>query len=454
MPASKKTAKSKWYAVAVGHRRGIYSTWDECRVQVNGYSRAVYMSFSTRSEAEAFLERHDQTNNNINNNPQQQSVLAVDNESLAAMPTPTISMVPIPSTSSLEQDHPSLTKEPHKNNDPTSRKKRKNSHGSSENNKIRLHIHITFDGGSRGNPGIAGAGAVVTLTETPSAATPTVHPSTTTAIADTDDAPPPSSSAVIHSKLPTIQNPYHSTTSLQDRNNSRHSQNNPSDEIAGIISSKATTTTTTSQSNVIQTTFTTTTTASRTRIPPPTLNGRTKDGANGSTDASDTNGPMVSKTAAAATSSGEPQNNPPPPPFHKVIHIRDYLGPSHTNNQAEYQGVVAALRVAWVEVVNHYQCKEEKKETNQESFGATDASSVRERMPYISTQLKVQGDSHLILQQLCGVWECRHVKLRPYHTMAVQYLQRFGEWGDCQRSLQHIYRQHNKAADGTLYLRM
>ena len=46
----------KYYAVRVG-REGprIYTSWDEARVQVQGFSGAVYKSFSSENEAKSFL---------------------------------------------------------------------------------------------------------------------------------------------------------------------------------------------------------------------------------------------------------------------------------------------------------------------------------------------------------------------------------------------------------------
>lgn len=47
----------KFYAVRAGREGpGIYDTWDRCRAQVQGFSGAVYKSFPTLAEAEAFLE--------------------------------------------------------------------------------------------------------------------------------------------------------------------------------------------------------------------------------------------------------------------------------------------------------------------------------------------------------------------------------------------------------------
>lgn len=48
-------AKNKFYAVKKGRLPGVYSTWDACKAQVDGFSGAVYKSFSTVVEAEAFV---------------------------------------------------------------------------------------------------------------------------------------------------------------------------------------------------------------------------------------------------------------------------------------------------------------------------------------------------------------------------------------------------------------
>ena len=56
---------AKFYAVKKGKKTGIFSTWDECKEQVTGYKGAVYKSFKTLSEAEAFLERNEEKKENI-----------------------------------------------------------------------------------------------------------------------------------------------------------------------------------------------------------------------------------------------------------------------------------------------------------------------------------------------------------------------------------------------------
>ncbi len=45
----------KYYAVKVGRTPGIYRSWDECKSVVDGFPGAIYKSFRTREEAQAFL---------------------------------------------------------------------------------------------------------------------------------------------------------------------------------------------------------------------------------------------------------------------------------------------------------------------------------------------------------------------------------------------------------------
>lgn len=46
---------AKYYAVKTGKKPGIYKSWDECREMTQGYPGALYKSFPTLDEAEAFL---------------------------------------------------------------------------------------------------------------------------------------------------------------------------------------------------------------------------------------------------------------------------------------------------------------------------------------------------------------------------------------------------------------
>ncbi|MCX6244350.1 MAG: ribonuclease H family protein [Bacteroidetes bacterium] len=53
-------AKSKFYVVWIGKKPGIYSSWDDCKAQVEGYEGAKYKGFATKELAEAaFHDDHE-----------------------------------------------------------------------------------------------------------------------------------------------------------------------------------------------------------------------------------------------------------------------------------------------------------------------------------------------------------------------------------------------------------
>jgi hypothetical protein len=54
----KSGEKQRLYAVRVGHNLGIYYSWDACCKEVGGYSRNVYKSFRTLTEAQRYLGRN------------------------------------------------------------------------------------------------------------------------------------------------------------------------------------------------------------------------------------------------------------------------------------------------------------------------------------------------------------------------------------------------------------
>lgn len=45
----------KYYAVKEGRTKGIFTSWDDCKAQVHGFGGAVYKSFTSLAEAEAYL---------------------------------------------------------------------------------------------------------------------------------------------------------------------------------------------------------------------------------------------------------------------------------------------------------------------------------------------------------------------------------------------------------------
>lgn len=44
--------KVKYYVVWKGNQPGIYTSWDECKLQIKNYPNAIYKSFSSQSEAQ------------------------------------------------------------------------------------------------------------------------------------------------------------------------------------------------------------------------------------------------------------------------------------------------------------------------------------------------------------------------------------------------------------------
>ena len=53
---SKLKNKKKYYAVKVGKKPGVYSSWDECKRQTQGYPCAEFKSFGSYEEAQAFIK--------------------------------------------------------------------------------------------------------------------------------------------------------------------------------------------------------------------------------------------------------------------------------------------------------------------------------------------------------------------------------------------------------------
>lgn len=52
----KMKQKQKYYVVWQGHNTGIYTSWDECKQQVNGFENAKYKSFENLAEAQTAFE--------------------------------------------------------------------------------------------------------------------------------------------------------------------------------------------------------------------------------------------------------------------------------------------------------------------------------------------------------------------------------------------------------------
>jgi hypothetical protein len=47
--------KKKWYAVRAGYKIGVFETWDECKLQVDGFKGAAFKAFDSHEDALLFL---------------------------------------------------------------------------------------------------------------------------------------------------------------------------------------------------------------------------------------------------------------------------------------------------------------------------------------------------------------------------------------------------------------
>ena len=53
-----KKPKTKYYAVAKGRNIGIFTSWDECKANVDKYSGAIYKSFEKENDAIDYLKKN------------------------------------------------------------------------------------------------------------------------------------------------------------------------------------------------------------------------------------------------------------------------------------------------------------------------------------------------------------------------------------------------------------
>jgi ribonuclease HI len=49
-------AEKKFYGVKAGRQPGIYTTWAECKKQVDGFGGALFKAFPTKAQAEEYVE--------------------------------------------------------------------------------------------------------------------------------------------------------------------------------------------------------------------------------------------------------------------------------------------------------------------------------------------------------------------------------------------------------------
>jgi len=93
---------------------------------------------------------------------------------------------------------------------------------------------------------------------------------------------------------------------------------------------------------------------------------------------------------------------------HPVAELSEYLG-HHTNNYAEYQGLIAAVRYAAENQIK---------------------------------ALTVISDSELMVRQMKGIYKVRHPELRKLYDEAQQLVRRLEHF-----EIRHALREHNQIAD-------
>jgi ribonuclease HI len=127
--------------------------------------------------------------------------------------------------------------------------------------------------------------------------------------------------------------------------------------------------------------------------------------------------PKSAPAAHTAHVDGGARGNPGPAGYgvaindssgHPVAELSEYLG-HHTNNYAEYQGLLAALRYAAENQIK---------------------------------ALKVISDSELMVRQMKGIYKVRHPELRKLYEQAQQLVRRLEYF-----EIRHALREHNQIAD-------
>lgn len=131
----------KFYAVQKGRKTGIFNTWDECKEQVNGFKDAKFKSFRILEEAQKYLGISERSANVASKGETKPAAKGPPNEDKTTAKGTTLDPSPAPKRSRVE--------------------------GETEIGNVSKvwHVMIGFDGGSRGNPGVAGAGAEVVVVE-------------------------------------------------------------------------------------------------------------------------------------------------------------------------------------------------------------------------------------------------------------------------------------------------
>lgn len=153
---------TKWYGVAVGRQTGVYASWSECEQQVRRYSGAVHKSFKSRAEASAFVDRYSQaraaSSGAAPEAPAAKRRRKIDADVVAAAPS-AATTAEAPAAAEVAEDRPASDAEP----DSIAAANVVAAPAAAALPPVSASTlyRLEFDGASRGNPGLAGAGAVL-----------------------------------------------------------------------------------------------------------------------------------------------------------------------------------------------------------------------------------------------------------------------------------------------------
>ncbi|KAK4653994.1 hypothetical protein QC762_400220 [Podospora pseudocomata] len=80
---------TRFYAVARGHKPGVYTDWDSAQMQTTGFTRPVFRKFDTRAEAEDYLGAYPAGSNqaqSAKSQPTRKRGLEIDEEEEVVLP--------------------------------------------------------------------------------------------------------------------------------------------------------------------------------------------------------------------------------------------------------------------------------------------------------------------------------------------------------------------------------
>ena len=160
--------KRKLYAVKKGRQPGLYDTWKEAEQQVKGYSDAVHRSFSTREDAESYLRESQHFQANPEEEKEEEEVQTQERNTQERAAEEVVGLTGEDDDDVTDKGKKRKKKKKKKLSKAEKSMEEEEGGGGEESVKVRqsttrageYHI-MQFDGGARGNPGIAGAGVVL-----------------------------------------------------------------------------------------------------------------------------------------------------------------------------------------------------------------------------------------------------------------------------------------------------